>query len=97
MKRIKLVNGYEIQVEERQFTLVKDIEYQSLDKKTNTMITKVRVEDYGYFGTIDVLLKHFIRIITNERYEDGGTLREYLATFKKTTEEMEQLFKEVFK
>lgn len=90
MKKISVLNGYKVWIEEKQYTVIKDKQYEGVDKTGETML-KTRTDALGYWGTMGQALIQIARLVTNENVADGATILEYLKEFNKTKKEIEQI------
>lgn len=91
MKRISVLNGYDVRIDEKQYTVVKDIQYETVDKATGEKTIKTRTNDYGYWGTMGHALRQIARLVTDENAADGATIIDYLREFNRTKKEIERI------
>jgi hypothetical protein len=92
-KVVDVINGYYVEIQEKQYTVCKDYEFQS--KKDNT--TQIRKGVFGFFGSMEMALKQIATLTTNENVKDKSTIHEYIVELKIVKQQIEQIIKGALK
>ena len=92
---IKIIDGWYYIVDENEYTLIHEYEYESIDfltrEKTGEIKTK-RVE-VGYFTTLAAMLEKLVVLLAKEKIYNGEitTIQQHIEQLRKIKDELESI------
>ena len=97
MNEIKIMDGWSYEIDEQQFILIHEFEYEKRDFKTRQFTGEVATkrEEVGYFKTLDGMLERLTEILCKEKADAGEitTIREHIAVLRKIYAELKEICK----
>lgn len=95
MNEIKIMDGWSYAVDDQQYILIHEFEYEKRDFKTRQFTGEVgsKREEAGYFRSLDGMLGRLTEILCEEKADAGEikTIREHIAELRKIHAELKEI------